>query len=83
MLPVAVSTAPRIHCLLSIGQALFSPQSMTLYVYVGRDFVEQGRTFPFIGVNIRGLVHYGDTKLHCNPFDPEGHRHTACCKFGL
>ncbi len=28
----------------------------------GTEFVEQGRLFRFIGVNIRGLVHYGDTK---------------------
>ena len=38
----------------------------------GQDFVEQGRSFPFIGVNIRGLVHYGDTSTLQH--STQGHR---------
>lgn len=34
---------------------------------IGRDFVLDGRTFRFIGVNLRGLAHYGTSAL---PFAP-------------
>lgn len=38
----------------------------------GQEFVERGQTFPFIGVNIRGLVHYGDRRTLQH--STEGHR---------
>ncbi len=36
-----------------------SARSHDFVQVLNREFVEQGRTFPFVGVNMRGLIYYG------------------------
>lgn len=64
---------PQMRSPLPVPQAMArSAQKHDFVQVAGQDFVEQGQTFPFIGVNIRGLVHYGDKRTLSHSSD--GHR---------
>ena len=62
---------PRLH-LNRGGPAAAGLTAGTFVQVAGDEFVESGRRLRFIGVNIRGLVHYGDGRTL--QFTSDGHR---------